>query len=891
LEPSPSLREALSDRYRIEREIGAGGMATVYLAEDLRHRRRVAVKVLRPELGAVLGADRFLSEINVTANLQHPHLLPLFDSGETGGLLYYVMPYVEGESLRARLDRERQLPVDEALRIAMAIAGALDYAHRHGIIHRDLKPENILLHDGQPLVADFGIALAVSNAGGARVTQTGLSLGTPQYMSPEQATGDRVIDARSDIYSLAAVLYEMLAGDPPHIAGTTQAIIAKVLTERPPSVRAYRDSVPEHVDAAIQRGLAKLPADRFPSAGEFAEVLVGARVVGPPSAHPAPLAQPGDGITLRIPERLTRRLRESLPWAAAASGLVFAGAVALTPREPAAGGWPTVFPVNLSEGVELLTPVGVTVAISRDGSQVAFHGAGDGTRGVFVRRLDGVESRFVRGTEDVESSLAFSPDGEWLVFHASESLRKVRVGGGTPLTLTAGRSGPMHWGDGDQIIFGFGERLWRVAGSGGDAIPVATVDSARDHQRYAWPHLLPGGQAALVTIWKGGVTLDSAQLGVIRLRDGHVTELGVAGTNPRYLGDGYVVFGRAGAGGEGTLFAAPFSVRRLRVTGPAVPILEEVLVKSGGAVEMDVSASGTLIYKSAGSGGYSRLVRLDRDGAASQVGVDAGRIAFPRVSRDGRRVAFTIASPQLDIWVKDLVNGALTRVTTEGGSRPEWTPDGRAIAYIREGAVHAQPWDGSGTPEVLVPPADVWEASFGPAGSLLAVRTAGGSRRDILVSPIDSPQALRPFLATPAAEFQPRLSPDGRLLAYVADETGNPEVYVRPVPGPGGRIRVSLAGGQEPVWAPGGSTLFYRSPTHIIAADITWEPELDVVRRDTLFEDGYRRHFGRANYDVFPDGRAFVFVEDVGASDGATTGIANWTGDLRRRMEAARRPR
>jgi serine/threonine protein kinase len=225
------LRTSLATRYDIDREIGAGGMATVYLARDQRHDRKVALKVLNPELGAVLGVERFLSEIKVTANLQHPNLLPLFDSGEADGLLFYVMPFVEGESLRARLDREKQLPIDEAIRIAMAVANALDYAHSHHVIHRDLKPENILLQHGQPVVADFGIALAVSKAGGNRVTQTGLSLGTPQYMSPEQATGDRVIDGRTDIYSLGALTYEMLTGEPPHIGHTSQAIIARLLTD------------------------------------------------------------------------------------------------------------------------------------------------------------------------------------------------------------------------------------------------------------------------------------------------------------------------------------------------------------------------------------------------------------------------------------------------------------------------------------------------------------------------------------------------------------------------------------------------------------------------------------------------------------------------------------
>jgi len=247
------LRAALGERYAVDREIGAGGMATVYVARDIRHDRRVALKVLRPELGAVLGVERFLSEIRVTANLQHPNLLPLFDSGESGGLLFYVMPFVEGESLRARLERERQLPVDTAVRIATAVAGALDYAHRHGVIHRDLKPENILLHDGEPLIADFGIALAVSNAGGTRITQTGLSLGTPQYMSPEQATGDHGIDGRTDIYALGAVTYEMLSGEPPHSGTTAQAIIARLLTEAPRPLAALRHTVPAHVSAAVHR--------------------------------------------------------------------------------------------------------------------------------------------------------------------------------------------------------------------------------------------------------------------------------------------------------------------------------------------------------------------------------------------------------------------------------------------------------------------------------------------------------------------------------------------------------------------------------------------------------------------------------------------------------------
>src|SRR5512146_1352577 len=228
VDPFDTLRSALADRYRIERELGAGGMATVYLAEDLKHHRKVAIKVLHAELSAILGPERFLKEIELTASLQHPHILPLFDSGSADGLLYYVMPYVDGETLRSRLERERQLPIADAVRIATESADALQYAHEHGVVHRDIKPENILLQNGHALVADFGIALAVEQAGGQRMTQTGLSLGTPQYMAPEQAMGERSVDARADIYALGAVTYEMLAGEPPFAAPTAQAIVARV---------------------------------------------------------------------------------------------------------------------------------------------------------------------------------------------------------------------------------------------------------------------------------------------------------------------------------------------------------------------------------------------------------------------------------------------------------------------------------------------------------------------------------------------------------------------------------------------------------------------------------------------------------------------------------------
>ena len=321
------LQLALSDRYRLEREIGAGGMATVYLAQDVRHDRRVALKVLRPELAAVIGAERFLAEIKLTANLQHPHILPLFDSGEADSYLFYVMPFVQGETLRDRMNREKQLPVAEAVRITIEVASALDYAHRHGVVHRDIKPENILLHDCSALVADFGIALAASKASGTRMTETGMSLGTPHYMSPEQAMGEREITPRSDVYALGAVLYEMLTAEPPFTGATAQAVVARVVTESPRPLIPQRHTIPRHVEAAVLTALEKLPADRFATAAEFAEALKNTSYTSTATMATVPTAAAG-----AAPARAAGR--PLLGLLVPALGAALAVAAALAPRCP-----------------------------------------------------------------------------------------------------------------------------------------------------------------------------------------------------------------------------------------------------------------------------------------------------------------------------------------------------------------------------------------------------------------------------------------------------------------------------------------------------------------------------------------------------------------------------
>jgi serine/threonine-protein kinase len=684
MDPQAKLGSALAERYAFKHEIGRGGMAVVYLAEDIKHGRRVAVKVLHPDLGALIGTERFLAEIRITANLQHPNLLPLFDSGEVHGLLYYVMPFVDGESLRARLSREKQLPIEDALHIATTVASALDHAHRHGVIHRDLKPENILLHEGEPLIADFGIALAVSNAAANRLTQTGLSLGTPQYMSPEQATGERSIDARADIYALAAVLYEMLTGEPPHTGATAQAVIAKVLGEPARSVRFARDAVPPHVDAAILRALAKIPADRWSTAQAFAAALMSAPTGAVMNA--ASVGQPS-----RAP--FATRVRQSAPFAAAALALGALGVLGVLRPWRHALEIPYAFVVTLPDSATVSTGGGASgeIAISRDGKTIAYVAGtiagGDVTRGIWTRGLDELTAKPVRGLERAQAP-RYSPDGQALGYLEGGSLYTSRLSGNQP-TLLARESSSFDWIDGESMLYTVGREQWASRHYGSE-VWVTTVHNptprrlvARDTARQIFgvglPSVLPGGRYALVTISKDAQN-PRREIAVASLKDGAITELGLAGNNARYS-LGHLLFVKE----DGGLYAVPFSLDSRRVTGAAVQIVPQIVVKVTGWADYDVADNGTLVYVG-GSEARRRLVLVDRSGRSSQLLPEIRRFYFPRVSPDGRRVAVEIGSSQgFDIWTYDLASKTLGALTTDHLSiRPGgWLDRGSSLTYIQ----------------------------------------------------------------------------------------------------------------------------------------------------------------------------------------------------------------
>jgi len=877
------LASALSDRYAIDREIGSGGMANVYLARDVRHERRVALKVLKPELGAVLGPERFLSEIRVTANLQHPNLLPLFDSGEAAGLLYYVMPYVDGESLRARLDREKQLPVDEAVRLATAVASALDYAHRHGVIHRDLKPENILLQEGQPLVTDFGIALAVSIAGGGRITQTGLSLGTPQYMSPEQATGDRTIDGRTDVYSLGAVLYEMLAGDPPYHASTSQAIIAKVITENVPDVRVARPSVPENVAVAITGALEKLPADRWSSAAEFADALHGKAII-----------RRATGMRTTIVDYGPRWSRiKSLAVAVGLFGVgAVVGAVAWrqTHRQRTAG--TMRFEVSMPATAVLANAFGPTIALTPDGQSMIYVGRSGTSTALFRRRMSDLTPTLITGTDTAIVPIV-SPDGKWVAFLTSTAVRKVPLEGGvsTPIVVSPRPDG-IAWGRGDVIVLGNTSAysgLQRVSAGGGDLKPLTKIDSTHGEVSHRWPVALDDGNTVLYTSWRGDIS--TARIGVASLKTGESKTLDLAGTFPFGFIDGEIVFARA----DGAIVSVPANLSKGEVTGDPVILASGVLVGGRGPAKAALTPSGTLIY-AAGSRG-TRLVIADTAGHQLTTVAETGALTVwtgPRFSPDGRKVvAAAFTSGNSDVWVYDLVNKTRLRLTpTDSANKdsPEWSPDGRRVLYrtVSIDGASALAWqlaDGSGLPEIVLSPPPKNAPVIGiftPDGRGLVYRRGAVRAATLWFRSIAGDTTSRLLLNVGSIGLAPTISPDGRWLAYSSDESGTEEVYVTSFPTPGARWPISAGGGRSPVWASDGKAIYYLAPLETMKATLNLANDVSVLKREAQFAAPV--DFGRRTreYDLSRDGKRFLFSVPLDTTN-TLIAILNWRQELRKK--------
>ncbi len=882
--PAERLATALADRYRLERELGAGGMATVYLAEDLKHQRQVAIKVLKPELAAVLGAERFVQEITTTAQLQHPHILPLFDSGTADGFLFYVMPYVEGETLRDKLNRETQLGVGEAVRIAREVADALDYAHRHGVIHRDIKPENILLHDGRPMVADFGIALAVSAAAGGRMTETGLSLGTPHYMSPEQATAEKELTGRSDVYSLASVLYEMLTGDPPHTGSSAQQIIVKIIADEARPVREVRKSVPPNVAAAVSKALEKLPADRFESARAFADALADVHF----SAGVAAGALPSGAITVR------KVSRHPLVLGLAAALVVTAGFAVSQGRAAHREAPRPVVRLTIGLPSTMLISnagIGTNVAVSRDGSMVAYALADStGTSQLYVRPLSERDARVIPGTDGAQQP-CFSPDGKWIAYFVGTTVRKVRTAGGTPVQVgdAGAPSIGISWSASGLIIVAAVPGLVVLPEDGGASRLIAGVDSPAS-ESYRQPLALPDGKTALFTITPAE-GLAETHLAEVTLETGAVRRFDMTLLDVLGYVDGTLVYVLP----SGALMGVPFDLAGGRPTGTPVALGPLAATTLAAAATADLSPTGTLVYEPATREGT--LGWVQPRGQFTAVLSRPEAYAFPRLSPDGKRIAVAVgAEGRSDILLYDLVSGTPTRITNSGtqNDRPEWTPDGRRVLYRSDRggptAIWWQPADQSApaTPLQAVAPHNFFEGVITPDGRTLVyqVDDGGATQADILYRALQGDTTSHPVAATRFVEAQPRVSPDGHWVAFVTDQSGVSQVVVQPFPGPGGQVQISVSGGTEPVWARDGKRIFYRDGRHLVAASVSTAGGFAVTGRTDLFDDTYV--FAPAphpDYDVSPDGSRLLMVRSTRTPEYDI--VYGWRSELAARMRGS----
>ncbi|NNM34594.1 MAG: serine/threonine-protein kinase [Gemmatimonadetes bacterium] len=829
------LQAALQDRYRLDRLLGEGGMAVVYLAHDLRHDRMVAVKVVKPELAGALGSDRFLREIRTTASLQHPHILPLFDSGEADGFLYYVMPYVEGESLRAKLNREGQLSVTDAVELTAKVAGALQAAHDAGVVHRDVKPANILMSRGEPLVADFGIALALEVGGGDRLTETGLSMGTPNYMSPEQATGVQHVGRATDIYALGCILYEALVGDPPFQGSTAVAVLGSILSDDPPLASKQRSAVPPNVDAVIQTALEKIPADRFTTAADLAAALAD------PGYRHRSNAQPAETGQSVFWKRTALALAAASVLLAALSGWAF--------NRPATDAPLFQVPLHLPDD-QALAGTGF-FDLSRDGTVLVYQGVGRlGRTQLWVRRATEVASTPITGTEGLNPGIvpdvAISPDGAEVLFWRDGSFHVVPITGGEPQEVTDSVWGSADWSPDGQWVYLRRMRpsgLTRVPSAGGAPEIVTLPDTDAGETGHVWPDVLPSGEAVVFEARSEG----ESRIKAVRLSSGEIVDI-VAGRYPRYA-DGRLFF--ASPDGD-RLVAAPFDVDRQTLTGDprtVVPGLRGIGSPLAGSVGYAVSGTGVLAYAP-----HRQVVVSMVTPQGALLAVDpswrldsADGPSFFVSSPDGMRVAFRLGPRgEGDVWIKDLDGGPLSRLTYRAGEeRPlAWGDDGRVL-IAASGETGLDLWtvlaDGSEEPRLLYDhPTGIQAASWHSQTGWIAFAT-------VLESWISEPEGgeiffLRPgrggssdsaISSTRSTNTSPRISPDGTLLAHTATEGGQTNVVLRSFPeATGGRIQISADGGSSPAWAPSGSELYYvNGDAEMMAARVVSRSPLRVERR------------------------------------------------------------
>jgi eukaryotic-like serine/threonine-protein kinase len=876
--------------YEVIAQIGAGGMGEVYEARDTKLGRNVAIKIL-PEAFAHDSERlaRFQREAKMLAALNHPNIATIYGLENSDSTHFLIMELVSGETLAARIKGEGPVPVEEALKVAVQIAEALEAAHDKGIIHRDLKPANVkLTPEGKVKVLDFGLAKAFAGDDASEdpsnsptlsmaATMHGVILGTAAYMSPEQARG-KAVDKRTDIWGFGCVLYELLTGKQAFQGEDVTDILAAVVKTEP-EWQALPAETPVQVRSLVRRCLQKDKGLRVRDAGDARIEIQEA------------LTAPGAELSVASVTQPVAGWQHVAVFGLAAVGFLTLGGAAawyLKPSpQPLAQSTAHVV-VALPSGDQLMT-ANIPMAISSDGEQLAYVAIRNGVPQLYRRPLDDPDAKPIPGTEGALYPF-FSPDGRWIGFFAQGMMKKVSINGGAPMTLceAAASNGGASWGTNDAIVFAptRNSGLWQVSAGGGKPQVLTTPDPAKGEYSHRYPQILPGGKDVVFTSL-GGFGWDESRVELLRLdtKERHVLVRG--GHTGRFVPSGHLIYYRAGS-----LLAVPFDLGRLEVTSTAPVTILGGVRQSAGAVGADysISSSGTLVYVSADPRQFeSQLVWVDRQGKVQPIGAPLRAYSNPALSRDGKQVAVNITSDTEQLWTYDLSRGTLTQLTSEKGSSRDavWTSDGKRVAYRsnRSGRwnLYWRPSDGTG-PEERLTSSDALHVpdSFSPDDQLLVFTEDNVTTGFDMWALRLHDDVAQPFLRTPFNEGAARLSPDGRWLAYYSDESGGTEVYVQPYPGPGGKWRISSGGGESARWNPNGRELFYRNGDKIMAVDLTTSPSFGVSTPKLLFE---AQDFTNA-WDVSPDGQRFLMVKPVEQQQVATQidVVLNWFGELKQKV-------
>jgi hypothetical protein len=849
--------------YEITATLGKGGMGEVYRAHDSKLNRDVALKIL-PEAfaGDPERSARFEREAKALAALNHPNIAHVYDAGTSGATSYLVMELVAGDDLSELIARG-PIAVANALAYADQIADALETAHAAGIIHRDLKPANIKIRpDGTVKVLDFGLAKLDQDSSSADplqlansptitspvVTARGLILGTAAYMSPEQANG-RPVDRRSDVWAFGAVLYEMLTGRRA-FDGKTVAEVSGAVVHLEPDWSALPAAVSPAIRALLHGCLVKDRSRRI------ADISTARFVIANASSLAGPIA------VTHTPAR-----RWPMALTAGIAVLAAAGAAMSWPLLRSESAAVTRHTVTPAEDQAVVQAAGVDVALSPGGAWMVYVGAAPGGGTHLLRReLDDLDAKPIPGSEGASAPVV-SPDGRSIAFRANGAIRTLPIEGGPPFTLVSSGGEPA-WGDDGNIYYSGGNVTYRVSAKGGE--PIA-VSAPAPNVLQLTPDALPGGQGLIVTLLTG--TAAQARIAVVGPGGGPPREI-LKATMARYA-NGHIVY----ATSSGTLMAAPFSVRDLAITGPAVPLAEGVAVSANATSQFAVSQSGALVYGT-GIGFLSELVWVNRAGAVTSVD-STWRAEFgsPVLSPDGTRVAVAIQSPETrDIWIAQLDRGPRVRITLDGDRNdyPAWSSDGRSVTFASDRKspsfdLWTKRSDGSGEPALEVDePRAIAESLWSSDGKWFVHRTSTNEpgAGDILGRRLDGAGTAMPIVATRFTETSPAISPNSRWIAYVTVESGRNEVVVAPFPNAGdSRWPVSVGGGSEPAWSRDGRELFYRNgKDELVSVRVETAAAFSIGATSVLFAaNNFVRQGPHRQYDVAPDGQRFLMVRPIGA--------------------------